>query len=115
MVRLPPTSKRTDTLCPYTTLFRCVVGLGEALAVEDPALEELRVGIEEAVGRDEGDVGVLRPAGQHLLEHPGRRRLADRHRSCEADDERRSEEHTSELQSPMRLSYAVVCFEKKIH
>ena len=53
-----------------------------------PAALELGVGVEEAVGRHERDVGVLGPVRQHLLEDAGRRRLADRDRSGEADHER---------------------------
>src|SRR3546814_1148424 len=79
MIRRPPRSTRTDTLFPYTTLFRSsidihgrarfvvVAGIGEVQAVAGAA----------APGRD------------------------------------RSEEHTSELQSLMRISYAVFCLKKK--
>src|SRR3546814_7685049 len=76
MIRRPPRSTRTDTLCPYTTLFRSGLGL------------HLRA---SAVG---GAAARLR-----------HRRADDR---CA-----RSEEHTSELQSLMRISYAVFCLKKK--
>src|SRR3546814_9142634 len=73
MIRRPPRSTRTDTLFPYTTLFRSADQLlpgqlGDRSAVADPG---------------------------------------------EADRGRRSEEHTSELQSLMRISYAVFCLKKK--
>src|SRR3546814_8876149 len=83
MIRRPPRSTRTDTLFPYTTLFRsvrrfpCLVpGIGHAAA---EAIQPRQVIGETA------------------------RRLAPE----------RSEEHTSELQSLMRISYAVFCLKKK--
>src|SRR3546814_2820834 len=98
MIRRPPRSTRTDTLFPYTTLFRSVDDLGhvgaparaaEGGALPDPSGDEL-----EGTGGD-----LLAGAG-------------------DADDDRdapalRSEEHTSELQSLMRISYAVFCLKKK--
>src|SRR3546814_6894441 len=73
MIRRPPSSTRTDTLFPYTTLFRSV---GEPAAVASQHLD----------------------VGQHVV--------------SEGD---KSEEHTSELQSLMRISYAVFCLKKKKH
>src|SRR3546814_5397840 len=84
MIRRPPRSTRTDTLFPYTTLFRSDVGLVLAIAE----------------GRDH----VLRltaPGTQDAIRVPL--------------DRLRSEEHTSELQSLMRISYAVFCLQKKNH
>src|SRR3546814_4922105 len=89
MIRRPPRSTRTDTLFPYTTLFRSVaIEAIEAERVED---------------RDEGGVGIVR------------QRVAQRQRAMgrQLGDETRSEEHTSELQSLMRISYAVFCLKKK--
>src|SRR3546814_6630908 len=83
MIRRPPRSTRTDTLFPYTTLFR---SLGEG---------RIRGSAEGGHGRS-GDRGSRR----------GRDGLL-RHRR------NRSEEHTSELQSLMRTSYAVFCLKKK--
>src|SRR3546814_9010876 len=90
MIRRPPRSTRTDTLFPYTTLFRshCVrrqiVRARLVLAHEHP--HEAGVGARAA---DIADVAVF-------------------------DGElNRSEEHTSELQSLMRISYAVFCLKKK--
>src|SRR3546814_3943385 len=97
MIRRPPRSTRTDTLFPYTTLFRSVVEAhvdqeGQALA---DFLDDL--------GRD-----LAAPAGQlHLAEES--QRLVDRQHHQVG----RSEEHTSELQSLMRISYAVFCLKKK--
>ena len=67
-----------------------VVGLREALALQQPAALELGVGVEEAVGGDQRDVGVLGPVRQHLLQHARGRRLADRDRAGEPDHERRA-------------------------
>src|SRR3546814_2173730 len=79
MIRRPPRSTRTDTLCPYTTLFRSLFGLG-----------------------GEQFFGALAVDGRVIFARNGRDRLDDR-----------SEEHTSELQSLMRISYAVFCLKKK--
>src|SRR3546814_4012437 len=71
MIRRPPRSTRTDTLFPYTTLFRSL--------------------------RAAGGVGVASTLVLSMVDH----------------EARRSEEHTSELQSLMRISYAVFCLKKK--
>src|SRR3546814_8088227 len=85
MIRRPPRSTRTDTLFPYTTLVRSV-GLA---------------------GADMGACGILpRIIGQGRAAE-----LLFTGRSMSADE--RSEEHTSELQSLMRISYAVFCLKKK--
>src|SRR3546814_1160672 len=99
MIRRPPRSTRTDTLFPYTTLFRSKLG-GRAIA---PGL--FRPGLVRA---DETAVDVA-----------DRRRASSRHGNREAlpsfsPRPKRSEEHTSELQSLMRISYAVFCLKKKI-
>src|SRR3546814_3646374 len=80
MIRRPPRSTRTDTLFPYTTLFRSSAGTGRARR---------------------GDRHRKAPA----------RAPACRRRDLRAPG--RSEEHTSELQSLMRISYAVFCLKKK--
>src|SRR3546814_7616680 len=96
MIRRPPRSTRTDTLLPYTTLFRSHHGPGRRAlhpAAGDPAHGE-------GPGRD------LRCRDGHaVLLHRHRRRPA-----CAGEP--RSEEHTSELQSLMRISYAVFCLKK---
>src|SRR3546814_3184070 len=87
MIRRPPRSTRTDTLFPYTTLFRSVV-------------EQRRAGPH---------------FGNAVLDADRAKRQAGIHVAVEADHaDRRSEEHTSELQSLMRISYAVFCLKKKI-
>src|SRR3546814_1711456 len=114
MCRLPPRSTRTDPLFPYTTLFRspkssgggrsvaagCAVRLGSGELAEP----ERPVGAGRDRHRDGGDHGEaedLQPGD--VVERPGGG-IAERPRS---------EEHTSELQSLMRISYAVFCLEKK--
>src|SRR3546814_14328614 len=84
MIRRPPRSTRTDTLFPYTTLFRSCL-----LRLEEP-LPELLQRIPVHVRDIQCSHGVL-----------------------PAKFGRRSEEHTSELQSLMRISYAVFCLKKK--
>src|SRR3546814_8793730 len=103
MIRRPPRSTRTDTLFPYTTLFRSIRLQGRLYR---------RAGAE------------MRVRGR-IEQCPARLRLADRKpdddRHGDLDDggarlsplQHRSEEHTSELQSLMRISYAVFCLKKK--
>src|SRR3546814_4228000 len=103
--RRPPRSTRTDTLFPYTTLFRSDDQAPEQQAdvdrhhrderdqrVAHPVLEDHRAP-GHALGSGGADV-----VGAHHVEHRGALR---------------SEEHTSELQSLMRISYAVFCLKKK--
>src|SRR3546814_3424441 len=97
MSRRPPRSTRTDTLFPYTTLFRSRRDRLDFAAVRQPAF--LLAG--RAFLWDLFDP----PADPPALGGGGDR--AVRHRA------RRSEEHTSELQSLMRISYAVFCLKKK--
>src|SRR3546814_3973169 len=82
MIRRPPRSTRTDTLFPYTTLFR------------SPARPSRR------------------PPGRSSIPAPPPPRPSPAHRAA-APSRPRSEEHTSELQSLMRISYAVFCLKKK--
>src|SRR3546814_9310389 len=143
MIRRPPRSTRTDTLFPCTTLFRShvngVVGRELRIALQpvdlvlleqelDAAGQALDRVLALAVHGVEVELGLhLDP---HLLHRPaGRgfivfRRVQHRLRRDAADVEAgaaqrlaplgaRSEEHTSELQSLMRTSYAVLCLKKK--
>src|SRR3546814_13358939 len=108
MIRRPPRSTRTDPPFPYTTLFRSV---GRGSRQHGDALEP-------------GGVGQ-RQVEQHAPGRPVDERLAslaqggDAHHPLPAGAgleqrfEDRSEEHTSELQSLMRISYAVFCLKKK--
>src|SRR3546814_7185049 len=100
MIRRPPRSTRTDTLFPYTTLFRSVRGhpaqFGSEVGRRDAPEADLVVDV------DLGDVG------RDVLDFEP---VADLPRGAEVL--RRSEEHTSELQSLMRISYAVFCLKKQ--
>src|SRR3546814_7022046 len=89
MRRRPPRSTRTDTLFPYTTLFRSEGSYCRA---------------EAYPGRDEG------AARRHAV---GRVRGRESRIPERSGSQGRSEEHTSELQSLMRISYAVFCLKKK--
>src|SRR3546814_2858456 len=128
MIRLPPRSTRTDTLFPYTTLFRSEQDRREEPGGdgEPPA---------PAPGRDQevhehhgGHAEVGLGEGHHAVGSPGERHAEGDERGEAADDGalqphprwhgeedqlQRSEEHTSELQSLMRRSYAVFCLKKK--
>src|SRR3546814_8490310 len=102
MIRRPPRSTRTDTLFPYTTLFRS----GEAPRTEDPPprpIDELLAELDELVGLD----GVKHEV--KLVTNLLRVQKIRLERGLPV----RSEEHTSELQSLMRISYAVFCLKKK--
>src|SRR3546814_18837099 len=89
MIRRPPRSTRTDTLFPYTTLFRSDVPVDREAR---QAFYRLNQQLRPAEG--EGGVDLVAPVAGNL-------------------HIRRSEEHTSELQSLMRISYAVFCLKKK--
>src|SRR3546814_8134341 len=100
MIRRPPRSTRTDTLFPYTTLFRS-------------ARLKIIVGQTLAAGPGLGFRGE--PRQDRFGEQPVRGDLAadHGHRILAGMLVQRSEEHTSELQSLMRISYAVFCLKKK--
>src|SRR3546814_10453770 len=106
MIRRPPRSTRTDTLFPYTTLFRSMAGLHEH---HDHA-------------RSWDGIGVARFQPTVLCDQCNsadgaakrRLKLPNNFSFSPAEIARfRSEEHTSELQSLMRISYAVFCLKKK--
>src|SRR3546814_5187057 len=83
MIRRPPRSTRTDTLFPYTTLFRSPAGIAD------------------------GATALLWSLGDQI-NHGRTLRTKSEH----SKNKKRSEEHTSELQSLMRISYAVFCLKK---
>src|SRR3546814_3970994 len=97
MIRRPPRSTRTDTLLPYTTLFRSRTG------GDHGARSRQHLGRIDPAGARRG--GARRP-------HPARPQR-DFRGGRWWFDLGRSEEHTSELQSLMRISYAVFCLKKK--
>src|SRR3546814_10559108 len=110
MIRQPPRSTRTDTLVPYTTLFR-----SQRTAVHG-APRRRADAVRRRQGRGGGDGARLgrrqRPGAAAAV----RPRLCRDGRRIAADlrpPDARSEEHTSELQSLMRISYAVFCLKKQ--
>src|SRR3546814_3051928 len=118
MIRRPPRSTRTDTLLPDTTLFRsqpALCRLLDGLEAQEVSLDSLPA---DLVGRYLATDGPH--AGKTLVEVIPAADLRDpaaRERFVDAVQavapEVRSEEHTSELQSLMRISYAVFCLKKK--
>src|SRR3546814_9562382 len=105
MIRLPPRSTRTDTLFPYTTLFRSADWLTRLLQPVYPGLVVEAMTINEVIGGR-----TTRIRAQLVLNVAGRRAGVPEHICLKSN---RSEEHTSELQSLMRISYAVFCLKKK--
>src|SRR3546814_3900229 len=106
MIRRPTRSTRTDTLFPYTTLFRSTgVRVGHVDAVEVVHVVRRRTGVAADVGVVDARLGrrVATGAGLHARDDLQVALVAAA----------RSEEHTSELQSLMRISYAVFCLKKK--
>src|SRR3546814_5024798 len=103
MIRRPPRSTRTDTLFPYTTLFRSQAAGSEAMGTME---RYSKVGMQELDQRLSKIVEAARkqPVSVYRYGAPWVWIVSQ-------DD--RSEEHTSELQSLMRISYAVFCLKKK--
>src|SRR3546814_8752001 len=118
MIRRPPRSTRTDTLFPYTTLFRSRRPVHDRHTQDSPG-----------DGRGRGPACAAAPSlpdqqapdlDEDLKNGPGahgqgqRRPMRREGVTAQPDTrDRRSEEHTSELQSLMRISYAVFCLKKK--
>src|SRR3546814_7978674 len=91
MIRRPPRSTRTDTLFPYTTLFRSVYGVYIDVSVKNRSITQK---------------SAFQPQGIKEIE---RLLISTDYRKEELQ---RSEEHTSELQSLLRISYAVFCLKQ---
>src|SRR3546814_2446375 len=106
MIRRPPRSTRTDTLFPYTTLFRSV----HIEPVDDQVVVQRRLDGGEEPRARRLELRLRQPGAgrQQTMVRPG---IVVGHG---AKAQQRSEEHTSELQSLMRISYAVFCLKKKI-
>src|SRR3546814_4232422 len=98
MIRRPPRSTRTDTLFPDTTLFRSICLVGKT--------HDYHAEVALGVSLDE-NVGMIADSIAEVVRR-GREAIFD----CEHFFDGRSEEHTSELQSLMRISYAVFCLKK---
>src|SRR3546814_9582080 len=100
MIRRPPRSTRTDTLFPFTTLFRSAYPVSRRARLLVADGDHVEVGTKLLQGAIDPKQ-VLRILGPRAVQ-------------THLVDEVRSEEHTSELQSLMRISYAVFCLKKKI-
>src|SRR3546814_12607781 len=117
MNRRPPRVTRTDTLFPYTTLFRspalAAPAKGDAPVTEAELAAHIKILADDAFeGRAPGTEGEDRTIAYVVGEwaKAGLEPVPD-----SATPWLRSEEHTSELQSLMRISYAVFCLKKKKH
>src|SRR3546814_1306260 len=102
MIRRPPRSTRTDTLFPYTTLFRSVFLRTPAICRRPYIHREIKMVKNVLIS----GASIAGPAAAYWLARYGMSVTV-----VEKSD--RSEEHTSELQSLMRISYAVFCLKKK--
>src|SRR3546814_1471468 len=104
MIRRPPRSTRTDTRFPYTTLFRSPMVGGTADLVRADELHIVKLGLLKKIYEDTAEL---------LQVSFGKEMINVLSRAFAAIEVPRSEEHTSELQSLMRISYAVFCLKKK--
>src|SRR3546814_4161704 len=111
MIRRPPRSSRTHTLCPYTTLFRSCKSMSRVLVSAWGPDANAYSGRSLTLYRDPKvkwggmEIGGIRVSHMSHIERD----------MVMALTATRSEEHTSELQSLMRISYAVFCLKKKKH
>src|SRR3546814_3984279 len=116
MIRRPPRYTRTDTLLPYSTLFRSITATNLGPLLVAATMKGIcRLSFDE-------DAEALRARFPHAAIEPGGEDFQDLLRRTAASVEkpdrpvpggyRRSEEHTSELQSLMRISYAVFCLKQ---
>src|SRR3546814_2707203 len=101
MIRRPPRATRTDTLLPYTTLFR------------SHSARQSRQKLRGYCGASASETARHRAAAQFRHDEPDEALIGARHMGRRQYETVRSEEHTSELQSLMRISYAVFCLKKK--
>src|SRR3546814_1112493 len=100
MIRRPPRSTRTDTLFPYTTLFRSIRRIPAHAPQDLPFIEYYRqIFCSSGIDTPDNLERYLEQIMLDVIELP--------------PGEKRSEEHTSEPQSLMRISYAVFCLKKK--
>src|SRR3546814_1884939 len=130
MIRRPPRSTRTDTLFPYTTLFRSIAFarafLDESIPLASGSHSQAKSYVVDngklQVGLDNGQETTLADASLFLGYRGDAAKpeaLVFKHNGLhfeiqiDSNEGRRSEEHTSELQSLMRISYAVFCLKNK--
>src|SRR3546814_1660663 len=105
MIRRPPRSTRTDTLVPYTTLFRSETSKTRDITGGLPRVAEL---FEARRPKEYAIISEIDGRVEFGKDYKTKRRIV-----VVPQDDKRSEEHTSELQSLMRISYAVFCLKKK--
>src|SRR3546814_10475836 len=112
MKRRPPRSKRTDTLFPYTTLFRSLID--RAHGAVHTGSQFVGIFFQKHEARKYVEIAPRIPVVYHtpLFQVDG---LPPKVVPLHVGIEDRSEEHTSELQSLMRISYAVFCLKKKTY
>src|SRR3546814_1386124 len=119
MIRRPPRSTRTDTLFPYTTLFRSAwPSLACGAGARSQRRDRRRAQCRDLLGRAQRRISH-RPVSALFARGRGPARTGDlTHHTIESREpvfmDLRSDEHTSELQSLLRISYAAFCFEKNI-
>src|SRR3546814_1215976 len=110
MIRCPPRSTRTDTLFPYTTLCRSARHAAQHAEGVIMGVEQHLMGLQKVGAHDECPaVTELEMRDLQLGPNPGN----DCPVLAPIKLESRSEEHTSELQSLMRISYALFCLKNK--
>src|SRR3546814_3680871 len=102
MLRRPPRSTRTDTLFPYTTLVRS----------QAKRYPETKPMIQKITSIKPGITGPWQTSGRNVVPFPVRAKMDAEYAGKRSI---RSEEHTSELQSLMRISSTVFCLQKNIH
>src|SRR3546814_4279508 len=115
MIRRPPRSTRTDTLFPYTTLFRSIVipAFTEAATTAAGNRVPAMTGVPESISGSRTMYCSYQEPSVIGAEYYGSPRPITRKLTRRFQTFHRSEEHTSELQSLMRISYAVFCLKKK--
>src|SRR3546814_3904508 len=108
MIRRPPRSTRTYTLFPYTTLFR-----SPKIPIRRPTSDNDRpwTRTKNEAAQDPSEI-LMSPSSEQPAIRNIRAGLCQMNRSTSTNRAFRSEEHTSELQSLMRISYAVFCLKK---
>src|SRR3546814_5999458 len=130
MIRRPPRSTRTDTLFPYTTLFRSEKRIPSFAGTTNGAIKQLSFSLFRREGcldrRKRYRLLSCRRSGHFAPAHGRTEAMAICRQAAQRGDRGvpaaaawffrwRSEEHTSELQSLMRISYAVFCLQKHIN
>src|SRR3546814_6851066 len=119
MIRRPPRSTRTVTLFPYTTLFRSRSPVsGTVQSVNYFAGQFFNAALDKASLQNERNATVVHTPHGHVVTAVQVAGLVAKRILCytkPGEQLYRSEEHTSELQSLMRISYAVFCLKQKTH